>query len=316
MDHQPLVSVIVPVYNGAHFLDDTIANLQKQTYTNLELIFVDDCSTDTSLNVLEKYKKDIIILQHESNKGCAGTRNTGIAYATGEFIAFLDYDDKWHPQKIEKWISVFNEHKDIDFGFSDFRRYYFGTPNYYALTNSQLYPFIYESFQDQTYIQEPSFVISAEVMFPILLRGYPMFPSVFIIRKRLFDRCIWDEALTPNDDFDLALMATRYTDFLYFNEALSDIGRHDTNVSKDIVAHMERDMVIYEKHECDTYYSQEKRKMITKYKARRACSLGRHFFWCGNVTKALYYYKKAFSCPCVFIKGLCRLVLDGINGKK
>lgn len=100
-----LVSIIMPNYNGGKYLTDTIKSVLAQTYQNWELIFVDDCSTDNSLEIVNSFgDKRIRILQNEKNSGAAVSRNYAIREAQGKWIAFLDSDDLWAPEKLEKQI--------------------------------------------------------------------------------------------------------------------------------------------------------------------------------------------------------------------
>jgi glycosyltransferase involved in cell wall biosynthesis len=100
---QPLVSVIIPTYNRAHIIGDTIEDLLQQTYQNLEIIVVDDGSTDDTHSKLEAFGKRIRWVA-QPNAGPAAARNRGIAIATGEIVAFQDSDDSWHPTKIERQV--------------------------------------------------------------------------------------------------------------------------------------------------------------------------------------------------------------------
>ena len=95
---KPLVSVIVPVYNGEHYLSFAIHSILRQDYHPSEVIVVDDGSTDNSANIARSFKEVRYI--HQSNQGVAMARNVGIAAARGEFIAFLDADDLWTPNKL------------------------------------------------------------------------------------------------------------------------------------------------------------------------------------------------------------------------
>lgn len=103
-----LVSIITPLYNSSLFLDKTINSIISQSYCYWELIIVDDCSQDNSIEIaLDFSSKDIRIkvIQMEKNSGAAAARNTAIKAANGRFIAFLDSDDLWHPHKLEKQIN-------------------------------------------------------------------------------------------------------------------------------------------------------------------------------------------------------------------
>ena len=108
-----LVSVIVPVYNAEKFLIETINTVLNQTYSNWELILVNDCSTDNSAEIIEQYmKKDerIKIYNNNENSKAAISRNNGISLAAGRFICFLDADDLWDSKKLEKQIRYINVH--------------------------------------------------------------------------------------------------------------------------------------------------------------------------------------------------------------
>lgn len=101
------VSVITPAYQAARFLEETIKSVQAQTFPAWEMIIVDDCSIDDTyalaLRIAEKDER-IKVLRNEKNSGVAATRNKALDAATGEYIAFLDSDDLWLPQKLEKQV--------------------------------------------------------------------------------------------------------------------------------------------------------------------------------------------------------------------
>ncbi|WP_053240979.1 glycosyltransferase [Clostridium sp. DMHC 10] len=99
------VSVIIPVYNSAKYLEEMTASLAVQTLKEIEFIFVDDCSTDNSLEILYKFEKEnsdrVIIIKLEENQGPGGARNIGLEYASGEYLAFADSDDYVKPEMYE-----------------------------------------------------------------------------------------------------------------------------------------------------------------------------------------------------------------------
>lgn len=107
-----LVSIIMPSWNTAQFIAESIQSVIDQTYQNWELIIVDDCSTDNTDKIVEPFLKDsrIKYLHNEKNCGAALTRNKAMREARGEWIAFLDSDDLWMPDKLEKQIKFMKEH--------------------------------------------------------------------------------------------------------------------------------------------------------------------------------------------------------------
>ncbi len=100
MDPQPLVSVIIPVYNAAAYVREAIESVRAQTYPNREIVCVDDGSSDDSLEVLRSFGDAVTIVRRAENGGIGAARNNGIAAARGEVFAFLDADDVWLPQKL------------------------------------------------------------------------------------------------------------------------------------------------------------------------------------------------------------------------
>ena len=105
---QPLVSVIVPIFNGARFIAECLNSVVRQSYTNLEILVIDDGSLDNSVEVvnsfISKHPKSAIRLYCQTNGGSSAARNTGLINAKGEYVAFLDADDFWFPNKVEKHI--------------------------------------------------------------------------------------------------------------------------------------------------------------------------------------------------------------------
>ncbi len=120
----PLISVITPAYNAENFIHETIESVLKQSYKNWEMIIVDDCSKDRTREIVKKYvEKDsrIKLFQLETNSGSAVARNTAMKNASGKYIAFLDSDDLWYPEKLEKQLQFMQE-KNIAFSFTKYIR--------------------------------------------------------------------------------------------------------------------------------------------------------------------------------------------------
>lgn len=113
-----LVSIVTPVYNAERFIEETIKSVQAQTYTNWEMILVDDLSQDNSqdiINIIKKGDNRIKYIKLKENSGAAVARNTAIKNARGRYIAFLDSDDLWKSNKLEKQISIM---KKNNYGFT------------------------------------------------------------------------------------------------------------------------------------------------------------------------------------------------------
>ncbi len=112
----PRVSVITPAYNAAPYLEETIRSVQAQTFTDWEMIIVDDCSKDETYSLASKfaeYDRRIHVFRNEKNSGVAAARNKALDAAIGEYIAFLDSDDLWLPLKLEKQLRFMDEGKFV-----------------------------------------------------------------------------------------------------------------------------------------------------------------------------------------------------------
>lgn len=117
-----LVSIVTPVYKAEQFIRETIKTVQDQTYDNWELLLIDDCSPDNSITIikeLQKADKRIKLFQLSENSGAAIARNKGIDEAAGRYIAFLDADDLWHPEKLAKQVAFMQEN-DSAFSFTGY----------------------------------------------------------------------------------------------------------------------------------------------------------------------------------------------------
>jgi teichuronic acid biosynthesis glycosyltransferase TuaG len=122
MENQPLVSVIMPCYNMEMFIADSINSVIRQTYPHWELLIADDASTDTTADIIKNFcakDKRIRIALKENHSGIADTRNRCIKMAQGRFLAFLDADDIWHPEKLDQQLRFMTE-KNIGFSYSTY----------------------------------------------------------------------------------------------------------------------------------------------------------------------------------------------------
>ena len=115
----PTVSVVIPTYNCAEFLETAIESVLGQTYQDLEIIVIDDGSTDNTQDIASRYAERIIYCRQE-NMGLPGARNRGIQSSQGKYIAFLDADDSWHARKLEKQIPILENDPSIGLVCSDF----------------------------------------------------------------------------------------------------------------------------------------------------------------------------------------------------
>ncbi len=116
-----LVSIIMPSYNTAHFIKETVESVLAQSYTNWELLIVDDCSTDNTDDIMAQFLGDsrIKYIKNEKNSGAAVSRNRALREAKGKWIAFLDSDDLWEPDKLKNQIA-FMKNNGYHFSYTNY----------------------------------------------------------------------------------------------------------------------------------------------------------------------------------------------------
>ncbi len=112
------ISVILPVYNVEHYIAQAVQSVLNQTYKNFELLIIDDESPDRSIEICRSFQDPRIKIIQQKNRGLAGARNTGIRHATGDYFAFLDSDDAWLPEKLEKHLAHLEANPQVGVSFS------------------------------------------------------------------------------------------------------------------------------------------------------------------------------------------------------
>lgn len=123
MSTQPLVSIITPAYNAEKFIRATIDSVVNQTYTNWEMLIVNDCSKDSTPSIVQEYvEKDnrIILINAPKNGGVAAARNLALERVKGKYVAFVDSDDCWHPKKLEIQIGFMQE-RNVAFSYTSYQ---------------------------------------------------------------------------------------------------------------------------------------------------------------------------------------------------
>ena len=121
--NKSLISCIVPVFNGENYLAEALESILAQTYRPIEVIVVDDGSTDGTAGLAARYG-DRIRYVRQNNGGAPTARNLGLSVAVGEFVAFLDSDDLWHPEKLQRQMACFEARADLDLCVTHLQRFW------------------------------------------------------------------------------------------------------------------------------------------------------------------------------------------------
>lgn len=212
----PRVSVVTPTYNGSSWLAETIASVTSQTFQDFEIIIVDDGSTEPVQHCLPKDSR--IIFCRQDNAGTSASRNKALHLARGELIAFLDHDDKWLPEKLEKQLDLLDRYPQIGFVFCDYIS--FGTdekrPNGFSRGTLSKLPFI----EPETGI----FLLNNGDIFDFLLDDlFVQIPSTWMVRSDLL-RTVggFDPLLRRGgEDLHLALRLSEKCNFAFHQDAMT-----------------------------------------------------------------------------------------------
>lgn len=202
-----LVSIIMPSYNTGGYIKNSIESVLAQTYENWELIIVDDCSTDDTDSIVGQFSdKRIRYLKNKKNSGAAISRNYALREAKGRWIAFLDSDDLWLPEKLEKQIA-FMENNGYSFSYTDYKIRWNGKN------------------------EDPRVYTGPDVVNRKRMYRYCYFSTITVMYDRNVVGLIQIADIKKNNDYAMWLQIIEKTNCYRFPECLSVYCKHDNSVS-------------------------------------------------------------------------------------
>lgn len=237
MNQAPKVSVIIPTFNRGHLIERSIKSVLNQTYSNLELILVDDCSTDdTSKIAAEIIDSRFRYFKNGKNLGPSKSRNIGIELSSGELIAFQDSDDEWHLDKLEKQVAlILNSPQEV-------AAVYCGMEFFDYKSRNKIGEDIREVNFRKIYSEGSFFMTPANV-------------TVLIKKSVLSEVGPFDDKLFANEDTELAIRVTKKYRYAFVNEPLVKVLRNHNQLTGNAKNYTDSKVLIYEKHK--NYLSQE-----------------------------------------------------------
>lgn len=215
----PEISVIMPIYNAGPFLKESIESILNQTYTDFELLLMNDKSTDNSLEIILEYKRQdarIIVIDKQSNVGPANIRNEGILTAKGKYIALMDADDISLPNRFEKQINIFKNNPEIGVCGTWFT--FFGSKKNKIIKHDEEHDAIKISFLHNCGIGNPT----------------------VMLRKEILNNFEFNNDYVPVEDYDLWSRLLAKTKFHNVPESLLNYRQHDSNISKTKIDNVNR----------------------------------------------------------------------------
>lgn len=221
----PLVSIIIPTYNHAQYLTKAINSIKNQTYSNLELIIIDDGSTDHTKEVISGF--DDILYFYQDNAGLSVARNNATKYSKGEFLLFLDADDWLYPDAVR--INL---------------EYLLKDPDLFFVSGSHMKVFV-----DENKISHYAAYDVPYDNFRIILKNhYISHPASVLFRRKVFDSYTFDVKFKSCQDFDLYLTIARNHKVLHHSELVSAYRFHTSNMSSNHAHMLDEILRVMKKH--------------------------------------------------------------------
>ncbi len=224
------ISAVVPTYNRAALLADALESIRNQTFRPIEIVVADDGSTDNTFDVVREWARKneeagafVVRCVSQMNKGANAARNLGIRESHGEFIAFLDSDDRWLPDKLAKQISILKENADIGGVYCGLRNI--------DLLNKKQYPSETRRYPVGKLLQK------------LLIHDVTEATSCWVVRKECFERVgAFDVTLPARQDWDMWIRLSERYSIGCVPEILVELGNHPgervrSNAEREIEAH-------------------------------------------------------------------------------
>lgn len=259
------ISVIIPTYNRGHLITRAVKSVLDQDYRNLEVIIVDDCSTDNTEEVVQSLNDARIkFIKHTHNKGANAARNTGIKAANGDYIAFQDSDDEWMPEKLSKQMQIFDDSDDESLGI------------------------VYTAFwkieeKIKTYIPSKDIIKTSGNLHDVLLStNFISTQSLLIKKECLLNVGMFDEKLPRLQDWELLLRLSKHYHFYLVDEPLVNVYYTEGSISTNQKRLTDTLILILEKHYDD--FAKNKKVLASYY-----CYMSQQFYLLGDVKKTYDY---------------------------
>lgn len=215
MSKNPTVSVIIPTYNRANLVGKAIKSVLSQTYQDFEIIVIDDGSTDNTEETVKSFNNfKIRYICHSDNRGISAARNTGIRASLGKYIALLDSDDEWLPEKLDKQVDVL-QNKSSEVGV--------------------VCSWSYNIDEKGSYISKRCLPKKGGYIYEDLLSTNPISVPTVLIRKECFNRVgLFDDLLNTQQDWDMWIRISKYYRFVLIKIPLVKYRLHSNQISRNL----------------------------------------------------------------------------------
>ena len=294
----PKVSVIMPCYNHATFVADSINSILSQSLDDLELIVIDDCSSDISKDIIQKFAYEdsrVVPIFHEINGGEAKSRNDGLAIAKGDFIGFCDSDDLWEKEKLFKQIKYLEKKQEIGAVHSDS-----------IIINEVGIP---TGMKFSTLFQKED-ILEGNLFLKFCLRNFINVPTVLLRKKCINDVGQFEQAFRYLTDWIYWAKVSRNHLFGYISDSLARYRIHSSSTMHDNKTYPIYRIMGY-KLLLEKYSNNIPRNVRTKMEYL----IGVNYLSLGKTYEAKNYFRKALATQPWNFKGIYRSMLLSLQEK-
>lgn len=247
-----LISVVIPVYNGEKFIADAINCVLKQNIKACEIIVINDCSSDNTIDALLPFSEYIHLINNKKNSGASYSRNQGIKAAQGKYIAFLDADDLWVDNKLERQLSLFKQHPNIGLSYGHAHIVPFEKAEALAL----------DSFDNDK--------INVSTKSLIDIFSYPYFSTstIVVLKQLCIDVGLFREDLKTAEDIDFCLKIAAKTEIISIEQTLSITRRLENSLGTCMQSYQDNLNVIDDFIQHHPAILRENKALVTSVKKR------------------------------------------------
>ena len=227
------VSVVIPAYNSAKYISESLGSVLAQTHQPAQILIVDDGSTDDTRAVVAAHSDPRVRYIQIPHQGSAAARNTGIELSSGDYLAFLDADDRWRPAMLEKQVAILEQDESLICSFTNFVRFVEGT--------GEVLPEQFEFYPELARVpvartrSEDAFIVEGDAFAQFIrFEEIPAFTQCMLFRRAMIADMRQNKALRRCEDLEFVARVFMRGKVAFNSEVLTDVRRHDSNITNDI----------------------------------------------------------------------------------
>ncbi|MBT1074658.1 glycosyltransferase family 2 protein [Geobacter grbiciae] len=283
------VSVIIPTYNRANLIEQTITSIINQTLLPKEIIVVDDGSTDNTEEVVRQLGTRVRYLRID-NSGQCRARNVGVSAATSTWVAFCDSDDLWLPNKLEVQGRLINEAPDVEYMFTNFKI----VVNDIWTDKAKFDTLPKSFFSGNKYYIKDDYCVIGEPLFRKLLFNQPIFPSTVLMKRSLFDKIggfVDSLGRTLSEDLEFSLRCVNQAPIGIVMTPLVGIRKHDSNFSNDSLKNKMGEIDILQYVMVNHKLNNDDVSAVKNQISHRSADVVRQAFAVGDLQTVIKYFR-------------------------